>query len=61
MKNILVRANGRRFGGKISGEMPALPYTRAKNYNSAQIFVLKTTPQKLRRHRGRREFRPITI
>jgi hypothetical protein len=40
--------------------MPALPYTRAKNYNSAQIFVLKTTPQKLRRHRGRREFRPIT-
>jgi hypothetical protein len=38
-----VMVNRTRFGAKISGKMPALPHTRAKNYYSAQIFVSKTS------------------
>jgi hypothetical protein len=61
MKNIFVMVDGRHFSAKISGKMLALPHTCAKNYDSTQIFVLKTIPQNLRRHWDRREFRPTTI
>jgi hypothetical protein len=49
-----VIVNRRHFAAKISREMPALPHACAKNYNSTQIFVVKTTPQILRYHRDRR-------
>ena len=46
IKNIFMAMDARPLGAKISAKMPALFHIGVKNFNSAQIFVLKTTPLK---------------